>query len=146
VNTARVAGCCGTVLVHAALLAAMVASPAPVQPPVPTGLKSETDGREDEGMRLLPSAVGAIGLACAHSYIGIGVMVSSFGGLIVEVSPGGPADRAGMQIGDRFLNADRFRRDSYTPGQEMPLAIERDGQRLDLVARVGKVCYSEVDE
>jgi len=145
-NTARVAGCCGTVLVHAALLAAMVASPAPAdQPPVPTGLKSETDGLDDEGIRLLPSVAG-VGLSCAHSYIGIGVMVSSFGGLIVEVSPGGPADRAGMRVGDVFLNAERFRRDSYTPGQEMPLAIERDGQRIDLMARVGKVCYSEVDE
>jgi predicted metalloprotease with PDZ domain len=142
-NTARVAGCCGTVLVHAALLAAMVASPAPAdQPPVPTGLKSETDGLDDEGIRLLPSVAG-VGLACSHSYIGIGVMVSSFGGLIVEVSPGGPADRAGMQIGDRFLNDAMFIRDQYEAGRELTLRMERDGQRIDLPVRVGRVCYDE---
>lgn len=95
----------------------------------------------DIDMHLVPDQVGAgNGLACASSYRGIGVVVGMAGALS-EVVPGGPADRAGALVGDVLLNESVFVRDGYSVGRELPLRLERDGRRMDLSVRVGKVCY-----
>jgi S1-C subfamily serine protease len=139
VSHARAAGAIASLLLHAALLAAIVARQVI---PADTGVDVQParDGEEME-MRLLPAEDGdGDGPACEHSYRGIGVMVG-FSGLVEEVVSGGPADHAGMRVGDRFLNDSTFLRDQYAVGRTLSLRIERDGQQLDLPVRIGKVCY-----
>ena len=67
----------------------------------------------------------------------------AFSGYVLEVAPGSPADRAGLRVGDRWLNDDSFTRDGRAIGDSVVIKIERDGQRVDLPARVGRICYDE---
>jgi len=50
---------------------------------------------------------------------------ADFGGLLSEIVPGGPADRAGLEGGDEEL---RFQAGAYTAGGDVILAV--DGRRL----------------
>ena len=69
------------------------------------------------------------------------------GGVILrELYPGGPADRAGLETGDVILEVNgqevidqrglRFRIATKAPGSDVTLSVLRDGERLDLPARV----------
>lgn len=42
------------------------------------------------------------GLACADTYDGVGVR-HNWGGQITDVAPGGPAERAGVKVGDEYV-------------------------------------------
>ena len=62
---------------------------------------------------------------------------------VVEVAPGSPAERAGVQVGDFVLSAggleisdssDLLRsRRQYHVGDEMPMTIWRDGECIEVV-------------
>jgi hypothetical protein len=56
-----------------------------------------------EGTSLSFAAADGGGLACDESYLGVGVKVS-WSGRVIEVSPGGPAQRAGIVVGDVIHN------------------------------------------
>jgi hypothetical protein len=135
---ARLVGAAGSVLLHATLFGTF-----PATQPAHTALTGATPPGEDVAMRLLPSedSDGA-GTGCQHSYRGIGI-VSTYAGWIEEVVSGGPADKAGVQIGDRFLNGEMFRRDGYSLGRQLVIKVDRHGVRLDLPVVIGAVCYEE---
>lgn len=140
-SAARTAGAIGTVLLHGVLLATLAIDPPPLaEPPIPVSAE-RPGGNEDKEMRLVPTPPVGTGLACANSYSGIGVMVS-YSGYVLEVVAGGPAELSGMRVGDQFLNADMFVRDTYSVGRQLALRIERDGQRMDLQVRIDRICYS----
>lgn len=64
----------------------------------------------------------------------------------VRVLPGSPADKAGMETGDKLLKIGNRRLDSYAavrkimtkkkPGDEIKLVVERDGEEKELVAKL----------
>ncbi|HED65688.1 MAG TPA: PDZ domain-containing protein [Planctomycetes bacterium] len=76
----------------------------------------------------------------ARSYLGMELDESSF--RITKVLPGGPADLAGLAVGDRVLSisgqavtdgeAYRLMRLSITPGIEVKIEVERDGARREV--------------
>lgn len=138
---ARAIGASASVLLHAALVLAFVWPTAAPPGEVSTEPKKAEKSDEME-MRLIPASEGGDGLACDGSYRGIGV-VTNWGGNVEEVVSGGPADRAGMHIGDVFLNAEMFSRDLYSVGRDLVLKVDRHGVRIDLPVRIGNVCFTK---
>ncbi|MGD2081880.1 MAG: RIP metalloprotease RseP [Chromatiales bacterium] len=68
--------------------------------------------------------------------------------VIGRVVPGEPADRAGLEAGDRIVSADGTPVDDWTgwveyvqerPGRPIELVVERDGRPLDFTLQVGSV-------
>ena len=136
----RVAGAVGSTAVHVAILLAMVWPQQPAaQPPV----KATPQHNQDEAdMVLVPESESyGDGLTCENWYRGIGVIVG-FTGLVEEVVERGPADRAGLKVGDRFFNEQLFIRDAYAIGHRLTLRIERGGSTMELPVTIGRVCYS----
>lgn len=98
----------------------------------------------DPDIQLVSSAhAGAAGLVCSNHYRGIGVAIS-YSGYVREVVAGGPADMAGLKVGDRFMNDAMFIRDQYPIGKSLTLRIERDGRPMELPVKVDRVCYEKV--
>jgi len=138
-SAARITGAAASLLIHAAFLASLLTHPIQQsEQRTPVAAQPES---EDAHMRLVatPDAEGD-GLACEHSFRGIGILHWQ-SGLITDVVAGGPADRAGAQIGDYLLNDAVFSRDGYPLGHRLPLRVERDGKQLNLIVYVGRVCY-----
>lgn len=138
---ARAIGASASVLLHVALVLAFVwTAPEPTKETTAEPKKAEKN--DEMEMRLIPASEGGDGLACDGSYRGIGV-VTNWGGNVEEVVSGGPADRAGMHIGDVFLNAEMFSRDLYSVGRDLVLKVDRHGVRLDLPVRIGRICFEQ---
>lgn len=139
-TAARITGASASVLLHAALLVALTMTLPSAQPPAGVSIPPKADEGEVD-MHLIPQVEGdGSGLSCEHSYHGIGVVLA-FGSTVSEVVPGGPADTAGLRVGDELLNGEIFVRDAYAIGREFSLRITRRGDRMDLPVRIGKVCY-----
>lgn len=140
-SAAKLSGGLGSMLVHAAVVFALLpAIPAksPAAPAKPVAHRSN----EEADMVLIPESVSyGDGLSCPEWYRGIGVIVG-FSGLVEEVVERGPADRAGLKVGDRFFNEQIFIRDRYAIGHALTLRVERDGREMELPVTIGRVCYS----
>lgn len=89
--------------------------------------------------RLIGTQAGSDGLACPGTYIGIGV--KHMGGLITEVAPGGPAEAAGIRVGDIFADSRSYQ--LMTRGTTVVVPIFRQGVRLELSAVVDVICVEE---
>lgn len=81
---------------------------------------------------------------CESYYMGIGIVHSSFLGKIVEVVPGGPADKAGIKVGDIPLDSLEIR-DKYEEGTQITIPILRDGIMYQIPVTIGKICTKEKD-
>jgi C-terminal processing protease CtpA/Prc len=123
-----------------ALLAGFVTAPA-APPAVPTSTLPPGDRGDEERFRFPPQLQEGPGLACEQSYRGIGIAHGYTGGYITAVAPGGPADRAGILVGDRLLSEAIFVRDQWEIGKRIPLSIEREGRQIDLVLTIARICY-----
>jgi S1-C subfamily serine protease len=136
-RTGRLVGACASILLHLSLLLSGGAR----QPQGETTASAlRVERAEDEAMQLLASATGdGNGDGCPHSYRGIGVVI--WDGTVIEVVSESPADRAGMRVGDYFMNADMFARNEYQLGRSLVLRVRRQGTLLELPVRIGKVCY-----
>lgn len=76
---------------------------------------------------------------CEDWYGGIGVYYSAIlGGLITEVHPGYPADKAGIKSGDYLLSdPDELKGE---PGVEITVNIRRDGKLISVRLTREKIC------
>lgn len=73
-------------------------------------------------------------------YSGIGLS-HWLNGEIVEVAPGGPADKAGLRAGDTLLDPDAMQADEHPPGTRIALRFLRDEHEMPtVVAVVEKIC------
>jgi serine protease Do len=80
----------------------------------------------------------------------------SGGALVAEVSPGSPADVAGLKAGDIVVSVDGRAVDNpgglrnlvalRHPGARVPLTVFRDGERLELTVIIGSRNGAAVDE
>lgn len=133
----RIKGMVLTVLLHSLLLIPAIRCTEVVKPPPP-----QQEQAKKEDLEIVFVSVGEEGeKQCDASYVGIGVM-NNIGGVIIEVASRSPAEKAGLRVGDIFLNADEFYPDRYTEGTTIVVRIERDGRELEIPIKVGKVCYS----
>jgi putative serine protease PepD len=91
----------------------------------------------------------ANGQARTEGYLGVSVLDRQDGGLgamIAEVSPGSPADLAGMQVDDVVIQADGSPVDGQpalvaairdkSPGDTIKIDVLRDGERITLTAKL----------
>ncbi len=83
-----------------------------------------------------------VGNVASNAYYG-----AIAGVYVAEVEPGGPADLAGLQVGDLVRSIDGVAinetddiivvRDAHVPGDEIPVVVERDGRTIELVLVIG---------
>ncbi|MEY3071587.1 MAG: hypothetical protein RL473_1694 [Actinomycetota bacterium] len=91
----------------------------------------------------------ANGQARTEGYLGVSVLDRNDGGLgamIAEVSPGSPADLAGMEVDDVVIEADGSPVDGQpalvaairdkSPGDSIKIDVLRDGERITLTAKL----------
>ena len=72
-------------------------------------------------------------------YTGIGAIVNR-AGFIIELAPGGPAQRAGLRPGDAILNLEDLPIDTYPAGQPVGLRLLRDGAEAATIVLIGAIC------
>jgi predicted metalloprotease with PDZ domain len=132
-----------TVAVHAmvAAVALMRCTPEVIAaPPPPPQSEESKPGKKEVQVRLLPSFPdGFDDMPCAAHYRGIGIL--SMDGTISNVSPGGPADRAGLKRHDFILNFSDLGQDRYMVGHKLTLRVRREGVVISLPVVIGRVCY-----
>ena len=107
--------------------------PAGTLVPAPDGNGPLPPRTPTAGSRLFP--VGCRGA----TYTGIGARVNG-AGVIVDLAPGGPAERAGLRPGDAILNLEDLPIDVYPAGQSVGLRLLRDGLETAAVVRIGAIC------
>lgn len=75
---------------------------------------------------------------CPNEYLGVG-LTHVFNGRIIDVAGGGPAARAGVQVGDVLENAWEMSAQEGQPYKDM--VISRDGVKRHLRLYVEPICY-----
>jgi putative serine protease PepD len=88
-----------------------------------------------------------IGILVDNGFAGPGARVADDGGDVPAVTPGGPADAAGLRPGDVIRSVDGIPTDgpselvvllrSYEPGDVVTLAVERDEETSDIEVTLG---------
>jgi hypothetical protein len=128
------------VLILSALLHVAMAAVKPPQPPDDT-TASKLRGAGERVMSLeLRPGMSASDLDCSdRSYIGVGVTSDPHTERILVVGENTPASRAGLQHDDFVLNPDVWR-DSRRDGVVLHMLILREGVKMAVLVRVGKIC------
>jgi hypothetical protein len=131
-----------TVLLHAAVLALLlhtvtVAPRAHAEPPgSPVPVQLLTEGSDTI------TGTQAHGKPCEKSYVGIGIQHWGESG-VFQVAPGGPADRAGMLVGDAILNPEILGRDRHPEGTLLVLSIQRGARTITMPMRTERICEDD---
>jgi predicted metalloprotease with PDZ domain len=130
-----------TVAVHAVVFAFALVRCSPevvtAPPPPPQGPASQPQTLD---VRLLPSYPdGFDEMPCDASYRGIGIL--SMDGTISNVSPGGPADRAGLRVHDFILNFSDLGQDRYMVGHRLILRVRREGAVIHVPVVISRICF-----
>ena len=135
-----------TVLLHLLILSALVRVTASVvkPPQPPAAQETSADKLHGAGEQIIPvdisPGLSMSGIACAgSSYIGVGVTADPGSERIVLVGENTPASRAGLQHDDIVLNPGVWR-DAHKEGALLHLVILREGAKLAVLVRVGKIC------
>jgi hypothetical protein len=138
----RAAALALTVALHLILLAMALVRCAPeasAKPPPATSEQPENERVLD--VRLLPSGESTAeeAPACESTFRGVGLMHNGI--RVQSLAPGGPADRAGLKVGDVILNAEVLGQDRYMVGHRLTLKVSRDGRHFAVDVVVGRICF-----
>jgi hypothetical protein len=135
-----------TVLLHLLILLALlrVTASADKPPTVPTWQQAMVDKLYETGAQIVSvdirPGLSARGFACAgSSYVGVGVTAEVRTERIMLVGDDTPASRAGLQHDDIVLNPEVWR-DAHREGIVLQVAILREGVKMTVPVRVGKIC------
>jgi predicted metalloprotease with PDZ domain len=126
-------------LIHAAILLPALTHCSPPAPPRAERVKPAE--HEPLQVTLLPAPKPDGTLPCADSYFGIGFTTRWGSGVVSSVAPGGPAEIAGLLVGDDVLNADDLQTWPRA-GIRVALRVERNGRRMTLHATTARICYA----
>lgn len=101
--------------------------------PAPEGNGPLPPRQVSAGGRFLP-------LGCRGAvYTGIGARVNG-AGFVIDLAPGGPAERAGLRPGDAILNLEDLPIDVYPAGQPVGVRLLRDGLETAAIVRIAAIC------
>jgi hypothetical protein len=135
-----------TVLLHLLILLALLRVTASVvrPPTMLTWQQAMVDKLYETGAQIVSvdirPGLAAQGFACAgSSYVGVGVTAELRTERIILVGDDTPASRAGLQHDDIVLNPEVWQ-DAHREGIVLPVTILREGVRLTVPVRVGKIC------
>ena len=135
-----------TVLLHLLILFALLRVTASVvKPPSPPAwLETTADKLYEAAEQIVSVDIGpglaARGFACAgSSYVGVGVTAELRTERIMLVGDDTPASRAGLQHDDIVLNPEVWR-DAHQEGIVLHVTILREGVKMTVPVRVGKIC------
>ena len=135
-----------TVLLHLLVLFALlrVTARAVKPPPVPTWQQAMVDRLYETGAQIVSvdirPGLSARGLPCAgSSYVGVGITADVRTERIMLVGDDTPASRAGLQHDDIVLNPEVWR-DAHRDGIVLQVTILREGVKMTVPVRVGKIC------
>lgn len=142
----RAVAALATVLLHVLILFALLrVTTGAVDPPKPpAGQESSADKLYDAGEQIVSVNIGpglsASGFVCAgSSYVGVGVTADPGTERIILVGDNTPASRAGLQHDDVVLNPEVWR-DAHREGVVLAVTILREGVKMTMLVRVGKIC------
>ena len=76
-----------------------------------------------------------------NSYDGIGVQYSQISGVISHVAAGGPADRAGIKVGDEFITPVWYM--DFKFNQKVEIIVKRDNVNLKFNVLIDRICKDE---
>lgn len=96
---------------------------------------------KNEGKGTGPSALTDL-CTSKKFYTGIGVIMG-LNGSVSSVALGGPADKAGIKVGDIISNSSILQPDKHPVGTQLPLQIVRPHQNLTIIVSVDKVCFDD---
>lgn len=135
-----------TVLLHLAILFALLrVTTSVVKPlPPPVGQETSADKLYDAGEQIvsvdISPGLSARGFACAgSSYVGVGITVDPGTERIILVGDNTPASRAGLQHDDIVLNPEVWR-EAHRDGVVLHMTILREGVKMTVRVRVGEIC------
>jgi C-terminal processing protease CtpA/Prc len=137
----RVAAMALAITVHAALLAMAVARCTPAPAPA-AAASAQAAKTEPLTVTLLPASPAGIAAPCADAYAGLGFTHSWSGVYVQSVASGGPADLAGLRVGDLVLNLESLPRWSAA-GHLVSLLVRRDGREFRITAETAMICFEQ---
>ena len=135
-----------TVLLHLLILFALLRVTASADRPTtaPAWQQAMVDKLYETGAQIVSvdirPGLSARGLACAgSSYVGVGVTAELRTERIMLVGDDTPASRAGLQHDDIVLNPEVWE-DAHREGTVLQVTVLRDGMKMTLPLRVGRIC------
>ena len=81
---------------------------------------------------------------CDDFYIGIGITHEFISSKISRVVPNGPADKAGLKVGDAMLNSNLNIKDTFPIGTSVNIVILRNGITTVVPIKVDKICIRKI--
>lgn len=82
---------------------------------------------------------------CDNFYIGIGITHGFISNDVSEVVPGGPADKAGIKVGDVLLNSKLNIKDAFPIGTSVNIVILRNSIITTIPIKVNKICTRKIE-
>lgn len=89
------------------------------------------------------TGIKSISKDCKKYYTGIGIVHNGFFNEISQVASGGPADRAGIKVGDVLAEPTHRIRNQYSEGTVINVPIIRNGITINMRVTIGKICYDK---
>jgi predicted metalloprotease with PDZ domain len=76
-------------------------------------------------------------------YTGIGITTNVLN-IITVIAPGGPADKAGLKVGDTIINRGEFKANMFKVGDKLEIKVERYDKQFTTTTVIEKICYEAI--
>lgn len=77
-------------------------------------------------------------IACPNSYVGVGFKYRLITGEITDISPGSPAEKTGLRVGDEIVNMTNS--DATITGEDFSITVLRNGEKKTFTMKTDDIC------